>query len=214
MNFLKKILRTNHMTSAMLEVYFFSQKFLKAKGWQYSRFIHQPLDQERKPLPWFTYASIHFIAQKLNTTQRVFEFGSGNSTKWFSEHVKNVISVEHDTDFYEIIHKELSALTNVDHVFGALGSAYSSKILEYESTFDIVVIDGRERIECAKNCLKALKVDGIVIWDNSDREKYKEGYDFLRESGFKQLDFRGAGPISHSEWQTSIFYRKNNCFDI
>ncbi len=214
MELIKKILRANRYTFVLLEVYFFSKKFLKSKGWQHSRFMHQPLDANKEPLPWFTYASIYFIEQKLKRSHSVFEFGSGNSTRWFSKRVKNVVSVEHDTEFYSKIHDTLAILPNVEHVFRDLGGAYSEEILKYTAMYDIIVIDGRERIQCAKNCIHALKPDGIVIWDNADRTKYQEGYQFFINKGFRQLDFRGAGPISHSEWQTSIFYREENCFDI
>ncbi len=214
MKFIKKILRSNRSTSDMLEVFFFSKKFLKSKGWQHSRYMHQPLDENKSPLPWFTYSSIYFIQQKLRTSHTVFEFGSGNSTQWFAKRVKSIVSVEHDTVFYQKIHDTISSLPNVEHVFGALGEGYSAKILAYDKQFDVIIIDGRERIQCAKNAIQALKDDGVIIWDNSDREKYQEGYQFLIDHGFKQLDFRGAGPISHSEWQTSIFYRNTNCFEI
>ncbi len=33
----------------------------------------------------------------------LFEFGSGNSTLFFAERVKNVISVEHNKEWYQIV---------------------------------------------------------------------------------------------------------------
>ncbi|MBC8756380.1 FkbM family methyltransferase [Kordia sp. YSTF-M3] len=214
MVFIKKILRKYAFTARLLETYFFSKKYLIPKGWFLSRFLLSPVDEKNVPLPWFTYASIHFITQKLNTSFTVFEFGSGNSTLWFASKVKSVFSVEHDADFYAHKRNELKSFENIQCELIPLGEGYSDKILDFDNAFDIIVIDGRERVNCAKNSIKALKKDGIIIWDNSDRDEYAEGYDHFVKNGFKKIDFKGLGPINHSEWQTSIFYRTANCFDI
>ncbi|MFK7749301.1 MAG: hypothetical protein AB8B65_12970 [Kordia sp.] len=185
------------------------------KGWFLSRFLLAPVDKNNLPLPWFTYASIHFINQKLeNTSFKVFEYGSGNSTLWFASKVKSLCSVEHDKGFFDQKINEIRSLDNVDYKYIPLKDGYSDKILEFTNEFDIIVIDGRDRVECAKKCIKALKDDGVVIWDNSDRDEYAEGYEHFKNNGFRKIDFHGLGPINHKEWRTSIFYRSNNCFDI
>jgi tRNA A58 N-methylase Trm61 len=91
---------------------------------------------------------------------------------------------------------------------------YSKSILKFNKEFDVIVIDGRKRVNCARSCLSALNETGVIIWDNSDREQYLEGYNFLSDNGFKRLDFAGLGPINHFGSCTSIFYRTENCFDI
>ena len=212
---IKRILRLNRWTSSLLEAYFFSIKYLKQKGWFESRYLHQPLDKDRNPIPWLTYSSIHFISQKLNLRpMRVFEYGSGNSTLWFSSRVERIISIENDVDFYNKMLKKVSDISNISYELKMLNDNYSSKILEYENEFDILIIDGRERVQCAKNCIKSLKKDGIIIFDNSDRLKYQEAYDFLEKNQFKKLEFKGVGPIGHIEWKTTIYYREDNCFEI
>ncbi len=212
---IKRILRLNRWTSRHLEAYFFSRKYLKPKGWFESRYLHQPLDENKNPIPWLTYSSIHFINQKLNLRpMSVFEFGSGNSTIWFSSRVERIISIENDIDFYNRMLKKFSTISNISYELKTLNDNYSSKIQEYENAFDILIIDGRERVQCAKNCIKALKKDGIIIFDNSDRIQYQEAYDFIEENQFKKLEFKGVGPISHVEWKTTIYYREDNCFEI
>lgn len=54
----------------------------------------------------------------------------------------------------------------------------------------------------------------MIIWDNSDRERYAVGFDFLKEREFRRVDFWGVGPINHQEWCTTIFYRQDNCLGI
>jgi hypothetical protein len=91
---------------------------------------------------------------------------------------------------------------------------YQNEILNYNKVFDIIIIDGRERVQCSMNSLNALKENGVIIWDNSDRLKYAKGYNFLLSNGFKRIDFSGLGPINPHAWCTSIFYRVGNCLDI
>lgn len=214
MGFIKKILRKFTFTARLLEMHFFSKKYLQPKGWFLSRFSWSSVDKNNDPLPWFTYASIHFISQKLNSSFTVFEFGSGNSTRWFASKVESIFSVEHDKAFYLQKKNELEAFDNIQCELIPLGEEYSDKVLAFDNAFDIIIIDGRDRVKCAKKSLKALKSNGIIIWDNSDRDKYKHGCQYLADNGFKRIDFRGAAPISHGELQTSIFYRTDNCFDI
>ena len=185
-------------TSSLLEAYFFSKKYLKPKGWFESRYLHKPVNRNGNPIPWMTYSSIHFINEKLKLKpMSVFEYGSGNSTLWFASRVENIISIENDAVFYNKMIKKVNSIGNVSYELRNLNDNYSSEILEYENAFDVLIIDGRERVQCAKNCIKSLKKEGVIIFDNSDRIKYKE-----------------AGPISHIEWKTTIYYRENNCFEI
>jgi hypothetical protein len=214
MKFFKTIIRKNKFTASLLEVYFFSKNYLKPKGWFLSRFKYQPLDLDNQPIPWLTYSAIHFINQKLKKQFRVFEYGSGNSTIWFASKVKHIVSIEHDPGFYSSIYQKITLFDNVAYELIELKDSYSQKIQEYRNEFDIVIIDGRERVQCTKNSISALKQDGIIIFDNSDRTEYNECFDYLVENDFKKIDFKGVGPIGHVEWQTSIFYRVDNCFDI
>jgi predicted O-methyltransferase YrrM len=142
---------------------------------------------------------------------KVFEFGSGNSTLWWSDRVDHLVSCEHDRQWYDNLRDKLPQ--NTRYIHAALDS-YADEISNYENTFDIVVIDGRRRTECAKRCVPALRDSGVIVWDNSDREKYRTGYDYLLDNGFKRLDFGGMGPINTYEWSTSVFYRDDNCLNI
>lgn len=212
---IKNILRANRFTSKILEAYFFSKKYLEPQGWFESRYLHQPMDENGNPIPWLTYSSIHFISQKLNLRpMNVFEYGSGNSTLWFASRVKKITSIENDKDFYTTMLAKMGSIPNISYELKTLKDNYSSKILEYDNEFDILIIDGRERIQCTKNGLKALKKDGIIIFDNSDRTKYQEAYAFIEKNQFKKLEFKGVGPIGHGEWITTIYYRTDNCFEI
>ena len=143
----------------------------------------------------------------------VFEFGSGSSTLWWARKVRRVISCEHDREWFE--RTRAIAPSNVEMIHAPLeDQQYAREVLKHGNAFDIIVIDGRDRIQCAYNSIAALKSDGVIIWDNSDRDEYRDGYEFLAQKGFRRLDFIGMGPINVYAWSTTVFYRNPNCLDL
>jgi hypothetical protein len=48
---------------------------------------------------------------------------------------------------------------------------------------------------------------GFVVFDNSNRPQYNDGYAALIDSGFKRIDFYGPNPVNYIESCTSIFAR-------
>ena len=183
-------------------------------GWFRSLKEGLPVDRDGNCLPWVTYPMISFLKGKIQSEMTVFEYGSGNSTLWWSEKVSSLTSCEHDLDWYNYLNEKIPS--NVEYIHCELnyGGQYCRTILGYKNRFNIIVIDGRDRVNCAKNSLVALKADGVIVWDNSDRQKYQEGYYYLIQNGFRRLDFEGLGPNGVDQWCTSIFYRDNNCFQI
>jgi len=187
---------------------------LKDDGWFRSFTEEASIDAEGDPVPWFTYPAIEFIKKRINKDLLVFEYGCGGSTLWWASRVKEVVSVEHDEKWYKKISSSIPDNVFIIHIELEYGGNYSKKIKEFNNKFDIVVIDGRDRVNCALNCLDALKPDGVVIWDNSDRTEYMGGYNFLLEHGFKKIEFVGMCPVVNFKSETAIFYRQNNIFNI
>lgn len=187
---------------------------LREDGWFRSFHEQRSVDGAGQPLPYITYAAIAFLERRVRPDMSVFEFGSGASTLWWAGQVASVVSCEHNAEWHRAI--AAKAPGNVMMVYHPLeyGGAYAKAIGQFQSHFDIVSIDGRDRVNCALNCLGALKRDGVIIWDNSDREAYEPGYRFLKEHGFRRIDFVGMAPITNEKSQTSIFYRTLNCLDI
>ena len=60
--------------------------------------------QNRPPLfqqqPWLTFGAIQFLTSHIASTHRVFEYGSGGSTFFFSARAGSVVSVEHDVEWF------------------------------------------------------------------------------------------------------------------
>lgn len=189
-------------------------RYLSEIGWIRSKVARMPMDRSGNPLPWFTYPSIAFLDKRVKPDMSIFEYGSGNSTLWWSKKAARVVSCEHHEEWFGYFKDLVPA--NVEYVYRALqpGGDYSKSILESEGEFDIVVIDGRDRVNCAKSVLPKLHERGVIVWDNSNREKYEEGYSYLIDNGFRRLDFEGLAPINTRASCTSVFYRDNNCLGI
>jgi precorrin-6B methylase 2 len=187
--------------------------YLSTTGWFRSLVLRSSIGARGEPLPWLTYPSLRFIESKLGPEMEVFEFGSGASTLWWAPRVRRVVSCEDDREWLERTRALAPANVHLIHATSE-GQAYSSAILPYTQQFDVVVIDGSDRVECARSCIGALKPGGVIVWDNTDREQYLPGFEFLREQGFRRVDFVGMTPINLFESSTSIFYRDRNCLGL
>jgi hypothetical protein len=51
-------------------------------------------------IPWLTFPAIRFLDHIINREVRVYEYGSGGSTLYFSRKAREVFSVEHDPAWY------------------------------------------------------------------------------------------------------------------
>ncbi|MCH7771611.1 MAG: FkbM family methyltransferase, partial [Bacteroidetes bacterium] len=69
-------------------------------GWFSAFKAGEPVDKNFEPLPWLTYPFIDFITERLSKEFNIFEFRSGNSTLFFAERVKQISSVEHNSEWY------------------------------------------------------------------------------------------------------------------
>lgn len=185
---------------------------LKEDGWFKSYREHLPVDSDGDPIPWWTYSAIKFIRPRLSKSMKVFEYGSGNSTLWLSKLVDCVVAVEHNPAWNELIKNKAPA--NVSVVLRPINNGYATEILKHGMKFDVVIIDGRNRVECAKSAVQMLEDRGAIIWDNAERSEYAEGYKLLIDKGLRRLDFSSMGPINTYAWTTSVFYKQNNCFGI
>ncbi len=185
---------------------------LKDNGWFRSYHTKRSVDAQGNPLPWYTYPFISFITPRIGSHFQVFEYGSGNSTKWYARQVKQITAVEHDSEWIKIVRPELPA--NALLLDRELGAPYVEAAAEAGAQYHIIVVDGRKRVQCTLFASQYLSADGVLILDNSEREIYSEARDFMKKQGFKYLDFYGMTPIVSLESCTSVFYRPDNCLGI
>lgn len=207
--------RTNPLVSTWLGLRALARdSHLRQVGWFRSRAVGLPVDAAGAPLPWYTYGAIRFLEGRLRPPLRVFEYGSGHSTLWWAARVARVVSCEHDAMWHGRMQPLLPATVAYHHVSLAAPGEYAGFIGRFRSEFEVVVLDGRERVACARNAVPALAPGGVIVWDNSDRDAYGEGFDLLRRAGFRRLDFWGMGPINAYGWCTTVFYRPENVLGI
>ena len=76
-------------------------------------------------------------------------------------------------------------------------------IAEFSKKFDVIIIDGRWRFDCASIAMNYLNQGGFIVFDNSDW--YPESCKLLRNHKLFQIDFSGFGPINDYTWTTSVF---------
>jgi precorrin-6B methylase 2 len=183
---------------------------LTENGWFRSYYTKQSVDKQGNPIPWCTYPFIHFIEPRLTKEMNVFEFGCGNSTIWYANRVRSIKAVEHDEAWVKLVQPKLPA--NAQVIFQGLeGSTYANEVKRNGQKFHIVIIDGRQRNQSALQAMESLTEEGIIVWDNSDREQYQSTIQLLIKSGFKRIDFWGMCPVVSHLTCTSIFYKTNNC---
>ncbi len=190
-----------------------SYDYLYEIGWTKSVSKKIPVNCDDEPIPWVTYGFIHFIEKRLKNDMSVFEFGSGYSTIWYAKKVNSIICLEHDKDWFEKIKNQLpeNAIINYCEL---IENYYNRFLFRLKKEFDIIIIDGRQRVECIKNSISNLKDDGVMVLDDSERKQYTEGIKYLLDNGFKQIDFWGISPCLTYKKCTTIFYKSNNCLGI
>ena len=207
-----KLLREPKVLSALLSQRDFG--YLLEIGWFNSFKSHKSVDKNGKPIPWFSYPFIDFLTPRLSKELTVFEFGSGNSTLFFAERVKKVISIEHNKAWYQIVNK--SKPDNVDLMLTKSDSSidYLDYLLKMKEDDDIIIVDGLHRNECMIRACEKLSERGVIILDDSERTEYKEGIEFILKNGFKSLQFWGIAPTVLFKKCTTIFYKSTNCLKV
>ncbi len=168
--------------------------------------------------PWWAESTVNLVREKISkiSNLRVFEWGSGNSTLFWSKYATKVVAIEHDKEWYEKVKKRIPSNVDLRYIELKYDGDYCRAINDEDDCFDIICIDGRDRTRCALNSLNKLSNKGIIIFDNSDRTEYKDGYDYLTANGFKRLELSGiVWGVSGAIDYTSIFYKsESNIFEL
>lgn len=188
--------------------------YLMDVGWFNAFKTGEPVDKYFKPLPWLTYSFIDFITDRLSEDFNIFEFGSGNSTLFFAKRVKQVTSVEHDIQWYNKLITKVPGNSNLILAESDSVEDYTAVLKQSSLKFDLIIIDGIHRVDCCLCASKYLTENGVIVLDDSEREEYKEGIEYLNNKGFRKIEFWGIPPGMLIRKCTAIFYKTNNCMNI
>jgi hypothetical protein len=159
-----------------------------------------PVDANGSPLPWYTYPMIEYLESFDLSSLRVFEYGCGNSTLWWMNHVREVVSVEDNPEWHHRIKKQLASNT---HLLLEQDHDEYCKAIEDFGMFDLIVVDGSARHDCCQTAVKHLNPGGGIILDNSDC--LPQSTEFLRSAGLFEIAMNGFVMLLSRTSRTSLF---------
>ena len=167
-------------------------------------------------LPWWPYDAIEWVAAALPPHARVFEYGGGGSTLWLEDHGATVTVAEHDEAWHrELAGKLAPGTTLLFRPPSATGTVTSAAAPGYfddyadaiggerDGSLDLVIIDGRARVECTRGAMPKVKPGGLLLLDDTDRLRYRVAVDML--AGWERHVFTGLRVGSVPPGQTSAW---------
>ena len=163
------------------------------------------VDSNDDPIPWYSYPAIEYIKQLDLSDKSIFEYGSGNSTMFWASRCKKLVSVEDNREWFDKIKAKIPA--TVEYNLFEQKEDYIESIRKFSNEFDVIIIDGSHRYDCAVEALKKLRNDGFIILDNSDWKELTSK--LLRDADLIEVDMSGFGPINGYTWTTSFYLRRN-----
>jgi len=199
---------------AYVRLLFHSSSYIYSTGWFRSLEERRPVNKNGDPLPWMNYPVISFLEERLNGHLNLFEYGSGYSTLFFARRVKHVTSVEHDRKWFDEVKRKMP--DNVELMLKELDidGNYCSSVLSGPAPYDVIVVDGADRLNCLKYAVKALTPEGVIVLDDTGPSSKENQIAYLVHNGFRALNFEGLKPTLSGIDRTTIFYKRNNCLDI
>jgi hypothetical protein len=212
LNKIVKIIKDQKMVREVISMLY--SGYLNELGWNISFKTKMPFDKNNNPIPWVTYPFIDFLEPRLNSQLNLLEYGSGSSTLFYSKRVKSVVAVEHEKEWIEKIKLSLPANVSIIQENLEYNGEYSKASLKTGKKFHLIIVDGRDRVNCLINSISSLTDDGVMILDDSEREEYANGVQKILENNYKKLDFWGIAPGLIYKKCTSIFYKNSNCLGI
>jgi hypothetical protein len=199
----------------------------RIRHWLYSLTrVHDSIAMIDLDVPWWSYDAIDATEAWLRGrhSAAVFEYGAGASTVWLARRSASVHSVEHDVDFAAMMARVLVEVPNAEVMVrepeassapvvhsakegysGLDFTSYVDAIDEVQGVFDLVVIDGRAREACLEKAILRLAPDGLVVFDNSRRRRYRTA---IEQSGLSERRLRGLTPTLPYPDQTSLLVHR------
>lgn len=168
--------------------------------------------------PWFVPAAVEFldtIVCRRDLWRKAFEWGAGLSTVWLAARFEQVVTVESESGW---ITKVRSDLTDYDlqskvelihrsqEAGGGYYLDYAAYLQQRSETFDLISVDGRNRVGCLALAASRVRKGGLVILDNSDRPAYLPAWRHF--SGWTSWTFWQG-----QAWATTIWSRPQDLPD-
>lgn len=169
-------------------------------------------DKDGHPIPWYTYPAIEYLSQFDYSAKKIFEYGCGYSSLFWARRAEAVVSIE-DNPTYFAKWQEIFKEPNLDIRWRDEGEIYENAIFENDTLYDVIVVDGKRRVECSAAAVKKLAPGGMIILDDSDRintsQEYVQSVAALKSADLIQVDFYGFCPMNNYTKTTSLFLRRD-----
>jgi hypothetical protein len=152
------------------------------------------------PEPWLAPGASTDIAANIDGPDlAAFEWGAGSSTLWFVSQGVRVVSYETHSGWADEVDRRARGHADVRLVDHS-DPAYSTPDLY---GFRFVLIDGRQRNACGLHVAATFGA-GVVIFDDSHRERYQPAIDALSRRSVWQRHFPGLSAMMTPKL-TSVF---------
>lgn len=219
----KDVEHTNYMTLL---------QFVKSKYGLARYLVRHPLEIRRVPrwflerrlspiamrVPWWPYEATTWVAEHLPLGARVFEYGGGGSTLWLEDHGAIVTVVDHDEMWFQQLREAVLPSTSLMHrgtiSIGKISSDVDPGFFddyvaaindELDNSLDLVIVDGRARVECVRRAMPKVKPGGLLLLDDTGRTRYESAIAFLAQ--WDRHVFEGLKPGDGFPAQTSVWRR-------
>jgi predicted O-methyltransferase YrrM len=195
------------------------------RPWPKPEVAHPPKKKKPKsaplrPIPWITDGSLavleKFVADR-GPHIRAIEMGAGASTLWLAPRVGHLLSLEHHTEWHKRIVSELVSRRHTADVRRIARPYFYELEPLPDASFDLILIDGRDRVECLRRARRLLAQDGLLIIDNTERVgtpeqpgRYFEMLELLKDWDCEVFGQDGpdrTGWIAPFSWSTTVCRR-------
>lgn len=136
-----------------------------------------------RPTPWLTEGAVEFLTNFIekNPNAKILEFGAGASTIWFTQKSVCLVSIEHDPVYYELVNQAIQRINdNNSTLLQLVPRPYYTICDGYpDNSFDLILIDGRDRSRCLLQSKRLVKLGGIIMLDNAERSWYQKAMSTL-----------------------------------
>ena len=189
----------------LLRTFRFMKNINKAYDRKFFDFSRNKIQIKGLPRPWFNYSAIQFLDTIEFQNKKIFEWGAGNSTRYFKARGAIIESVEHNKNWASSLSKE----TNTQVFFMDTQENYTEQLVKLNKHFDVVIIDGEFREDCAEIFIQYIQKfsPSLLIFDNSDWYP-KSTAKLLSNLSYIPIFINGFAPLVTYETQTLFLIAK------
>ena len=172
--------------------------------------------------PWMTKCSIQALLRIMRPTMHGLEWSCGSGTLWYVQRLESLTSIEHDSAYFQKCRESVLSLgADVAQKWSgyhvsvnksasdrqAQFREYVNKPLQLDGSqqYDLIVVDGRERVACLDLVLKhglLRPEDGVLVLDNSERQRYAPAIESV-PSHWLRYDFKTSVDVT-TIWITRL----------